>query len=218
VQHNAAQVVTICCIYGRPFLSGPCSLFLHHHGLCQPIAFARKDEDMRVVDKPINQRRRQPVVAKDSVPLAEFKVGGNKASANKNKATQAVVEKQAKNYQKQLDEEIEIDRTEHDKKPVKDHDDDDDQKPLTPETKTIKQSTTDPESGVFNKGEHEKCFAYVANTACDKHNFILDFDLGSGNKHDSVMFDGLYERVISKFSEVEVVAVDSGYKTPWIMK
>lgn len=141
-----------------------------------------------------------------------------KASANKHKATQAVVDKQVRNYQKQLDKEIEEDRLEHGKKPLKDNDDDDGETPPAPETKTIKQSTTDPESGVFHKGEHEKCFAYVANTACDRHNFILDFVLGPGNVHDSVMFDSLYEKVISKFPEINVVAVDAGYKTPWIMK
>ncbi len=142
-----------------------------------------------------------------------------KASANKRKATAAVIEKQAKNYQKQLEEEIAKDRAEHGKKPLKSKDHDDDgAPPPAPETKTIKQSKTDPESGVFHKGEHEKCFAYVANTACDRHNFVLDFELGAGNIHDSVMFDGLYDKVLSKFSEVKVVAVDSGYKTPWIMK
>lgn len=138
-----------------------------------------------------------------------------KASANKNKATKAIVEIQAKNYQKQLDEEIEKDRKAHGKKPLKDHNDDN---PKPPETKTIKQSTTDPESGLFHKGEHQKCFAYVANTACDRHNFILGFELGAGNIHDSVMFDGLYEKVLKQFPEIEVVAVDAGYKTPWIMK
>lgn len=142
-----------------------------------------------------------------------------KASANKRKATNAVIEKQAKNYQKQLEEEIAKDRAEHGKKPLKSKDHDDDEPtPPAPETKTIKQSKTDPESGAFHKGEHEKCFAYVANTACDRHNFVLDFELGAGNIHDSVMFDGLYKKVLSKFSEVNVVALDSGYKTPWIMK
>lgn len=142
-----------------------------------------------------------------------------KASANKRKATEAVIEKQAKNYQKQLEEEIAKDRADHGKKPLKSKDHDDDEPtPPAPETKTIKQSKTDPESGVFHKGEHEKCFAYVANTACDRHNFVLDFELGAGNIHDSVMFDGLYKKVLSKFSEVNVIALDSGYKTPWIMK
>lgn len=32
------------------------------------------------------------------------------------------------------------------------------------------------------------------------------------------MFDELYARVIEKHPEVEAVAVDAGYKTPWIMK
>lgn len=139
-----------------------------------------------------------------------------KASANKNKATKEVVEVQAKNYQKQLDEEIAKDRTAHGKKPLKDNNNDDDPKP--PETKTIKQSTTDPQSGLFHKGEHEKCFAYVANTACDRHNFVLDFEVGAGNIHDSRMFDGLYEKLLEKFPKIQTVAVDAGYKTPWIMK
>jgi transposase len=139
-----------------------------------------------------------------------------KASANKQKATKAVVEIQTKNYQKQLDEEIAKDRTAHGKKPLKDHDNDNEPKP--PETKTIKQSTTDPQSGLFHKGEHEKCFAYVANTACDRHNFILDFEVGAGNIHDSRMFDELYEKLLEKFPEIQAVAVDAGYKTPWIMK
>lgn len=66
-----------------------------------------------------------------------------------------------------------------------------------PETKTIKESTTDSESGVFHKGEHEKCFAYVFNTACDRHNFVLDFTVGipwfkrHGKDHTIRMLVGL---------------------------
>ncbi|SMC92457.1 IS1182 family transposase [Sporomusa malonica] len=138
-----------------------------------------------------------------------------KASANKKKATNEIVEKQAKQYQQQLDEEIAKDREAHGKKALKN---DDDNTPNPPETKNIKKSTTDPESGLFHKGEHEKCFAYVANTACDRHNFILDFEVGAGNIHDSRMFDGLYGKLIRQFPEIQVIAVDAGYKTPWIMK
>lgn len=138
-----------------------------------------------------------------------------KANANKRKASNEIVEKQAKHYQQQLDEEVAKDRENHGKKPLKK---DDDTTPKPPETKNIKQSTTDPESGLFHKGEHEKCFAYVANTACDRHNFILDFDVAPGNTHDSRMFDGIYDRLLQQFPEIEAVAVDAGYKTPWIMK
>jgi len=159
-----------------------------------------------------------------------------KASANKKKFENVEVEIPVKNYKEQLEEEINSDRETHGKKPLKDDDDNSSNEPpksgkkkdntsvkkqkqrKKAETKTVKRSTTDPDCGMFVKGEHEKQFAYVANTACDKHNFILDFTLGAGNNHDSVMFDELYAKVIKKHPEVEAVAVDAGYKTPWIMK
>jgi transposase len=137
-----------------------------------------------------------------------------KASANNKKYTNEVVRKEAKHYQKELAEEINKDRTEHNKKPIKDKDDDD----KDPPTKNIKKSTTDPECGLFHKGEHKVEFAYTAHTACDKHNFVLGVDVSPGNVHDSVMFDGLYKNVITKFPEIEMVGIDIGYKTPWIMK
>ena len=141
-----------------------------------------------------------------------------KANANKKKSQQAEIKIQARSYQKQLDEEIAKDRELHGKKPLKNDSNGDDQPPAPPATKTIAQSKTDPECGMFHKGEHEKQFAYVANTACDKHNFILDFVLGAGNIHDSMMFSGVYEKVLKKFPEIQAVAVDAGYKTPAIMK
>lgn len=139
-----------------------------------------------------------------------------KANANRKKSTTVEVVVEARNYQKQLDEEISRDRELHGKKPLKDDSGEDDNSPPAMKKKT--QSTTDPESGMFHKGEHEKQFAYVANTACDKNNFILDFEVSPGNFHDSIVFKGLYERVIEQFSEVKAAAVDAGYKTPAIMK
>ena len=136
-----------------------------------------------------------------------------KASANKKKAIEQEVQVQAKHYQKQLNAEINADREAHGKKPLKVNGNDE-----NPPTKTIKQSTIDPECGIFHKGEHKVEFAYTTHVACDKHNFILGCDVAPGNVHDSVMFDNLYAKVIEKFPEVEAVAVDVGYKTPWIMK
>ena len=135
-----------------------------------------------------------------------------KANANKKRATNELVKVEVKHYHKELMAEIEADRATHGKKPLKDKDDDD------PPTKNVKMSTTDPECGLFHKGEHKVEFAYTVHTACDKHNFILGFDVSAGNVHDSVMFDGLYRNVLARFPEIEMVAVDAGYKTPWIMK
>ena len=71
---------------------------------------------------------------------------------------------------------------------------------------------------MFHKGEHEKQFAYVVNTVCDRHNFILDFVVNAGNIHDSVMFDEVYDKAVKRFPGIKVIAADAGYKTPWIAK
>ena len=36
--------------------------------------------------------------------------------------------------------------------------------------------------------------------------------------HDSVAFDGLYDRLAEKNPEIKAVVADAGYKTPWISK
>ena len=134
-----------------------------------------------------------------------------KANANKNKNRKIMAQKTARVYDEQLREEINQDRMEHGKKPLKDQDDDKGLKQIT-------VSTTDPECGLFRKGEHKVEFAYTAHVACDKKNFILSCDVTPGNVHDSMMFDAVYGSVVEAFPGVEVVAVDAGYKTPWICK
>lgn len=133
-----------------------------------------------------------------------------KANANMKKAVKKAVPQAARKYEEQLMEEINEDRADHGKKPF-------DGTKVT-EEKTINESTTDPESGVFHKGEHKKCFAYTAQTGCDKNGYVMDVTVNSGNVHDSVAFDGLYERLIEKNPEIEAVVMDAGYKTPWISK
>ena len=146
-----------------------------------------------------------------------------KASANKHKATNEEVKIKAKHYHAELMEEINRDREAHGKKPLKDKSDDSGENSgdggfSEPPTKNTKVSKTDPECGLFHKGEHEKMFAYTAHTACDKHGFVLGCEVSPGNVHDSVMFDDLYEKVIHSFPEIEMAALDAAYKNPWIMK
>ena len=135
-----------------------------------------------------------------------------KASANKKKAINEIVKVEAKHYHDELMAEIESDRVARGKKPLKDDNDNE------PKIKNTKKSTTDPDCGLFHKGEHKVEFAYTAHTICDKHNFVLECDVTPGNVHDSTKFDNLYKNVIAKFPEVEMIALDSAYKTPWIMK
>lgn len=138
-----------------------------------------------------------------------------KANANKKKNRKILAQKTARNYDAQLREEINQDRLQRGKKPLKNDDDND---ISTGGTKEITVSTTDPDCGLFHKGEHKVEFAYTAHVACDKRNFILECEVTPGNVHDSIVFDSVYDNVTKEFPEVKTVALDSGYKTPWICK
>lgn len=134
-----------------------------------------------------------------------------KANANIKKVVKKAIPEAAKRYEKELREEVNQDRDDHGKKPFDDED-------SAPREKTVNVSTTDPESGVFHKGEHKKCLAYEAHTGCDKRGYVLDVVVTPGNVHDSAAFDELYDRLIKHYQQIRNVVADSAYKTPWICK
>ena len=133
-----------------------------------------------------------------------------KANANRNKKFKEFAEQTARTYDKQLRDEINAERVLEGKEPY------DDNPP--PPLKEITKSKTDPESGMFVKGEHERSFAYSAHVVCDENNFILDSVVTAGNIHDSLIFDTVYNEAKLNYPEIKTVAVDAGYKTPWICK
>lgn len=143
-----------------------------------------------------------------------------KAAANRKKMKKIrVAKKAARHYEEELKEEIEKDREEHGKPPLKDRDDDDkgDGGVLTTEnSKEQKQSTTDPESGWFHKGEHKEVFAYSVQTACDRHGWVISYTVHPGNENDKKTFPQLYEKL--KAFHPEKLVMDAGYKTPAIAR
>ena len=162
-----------------------------------------------------------------------------KANANTKKAVKKEVPVTAKRYAKELMDEVNADREAHGKKPFEDDSDDDNSnEPPTPpkkkrdntskkklkkrkkeaKKKTVTVSITDPDCGLFVKGDHKRQMAYEAHTACDVHGVVLDVEVTPGNIQDSVPFDDLYERITKKFDSVHAFVVDSAYKTPHICK
>jgi transposase len=133
-----------------------------------------------------------------------------KANANRNKRIKELSAQTAHAYTEHLLEEINAERIKDGKPPYDD--------PPAPPMKEVTKSKSDPESGLFVKGDHKMEFAYSAHVACDENNFILDSVVTPGNVHDSKVFDEVYEKVTEAFPEIETVAVDAGYKTPWICK
>ena len=111
-----------------------------------------------------------------------------------------------------LEEEINEERERHGRKPLEFHDKE--------ETKTIKVSRTDPESGYYHRSEKEKGFMYLDHRTVDhKCNIIVDAYVTKGNVHDSSPYIGRMEYIKEKYEfDIKRVALDSGYDTIEIKK
>lgn len=114
-----------------------------------------------------------------------------KANANKRKFERKIVRKETRAYQGRLQAD------KFDKE----------------ETKAIKESITDPESGYYVKDERTKQFAYSFHATADRDGFELGTIVTPGNTHDSHILEPLVEQVIEKVGKPEAVAA---YKTPEI--
>ena len=75
-----------------------------------------------------------------------------------------------------------------------------------------------PECGLFHKGEHKRCFACEAHTACDKNGCVQEAVVTPGNVHGSVAFDDVYNKLTQAFPEAETVVADAACKTPHICR
>jgi len=156
-----------------------------------------------ILNKAINNRMVDPsVIFIDGTHI--------KASANKKKNIKQQVAKTAKIYADQLLEEVNAERAKLGKKPVEKNDGEE----LVERT----VSTTDPDAGMFVKGEHERQFAYEAHTASDSKGFVVGVEVTAGNIHDSVAWDAVYGEAIKRLEKTEFSVMDAAYKTPWITK
>lgn len=133
-----------------------------------------------------------------------------RANANRNKKVKAQVRREADALAAELLEEINAERESMGKEPF------DDGGAGGGDAVTVTRSTSDPESGMFVKGEHERNFAYMAQTACNRHGFVLAYEVAPGNMHDSRSFWSLYEKV--RALHPSHLVADSAYKSPAILR
>ncbi|ETI59326.1 IS1182 family transposase [Marinomonas profundimaris] len=131
-----------------------------------------------------------------------------KANANKKhfKKIQVAQERQA--YMDDLDKAVEEDRLAHGKKslpPAK----------KEVETREIKQSTTDPDSGYMVRDTKPKGFFYLDHRTVDSQcNIITDVHVTPGNVHDAVPYLARLDRQKERFDfKVRGVGLDAGYFT-----
>lgn len=137
------------------------------------------------------------------------------ADANKNRYTMQVVTESPQAYLSELEATVNEDRAAHGKKPLP---------PAGEELteKTVKVSTTDPESGfMMRKGKPEGFFYLDHRTVDHKFNIITDVFVTPGNVNDSTVYLERLQRQIDTFgfdATLEAVALDSGYMTAHICK
>ena len=136
-----------------------------------------------------------------------------KASANKNKFKKAQVEASTRSYLEELESAITADRKAHGKKPLK-------QKELVVESREVKQSTTDPDSGYMVREGKPKGFFYLDHrTTCGQHNLITDTHITAANVHDSIPYLERLDRQRERFNfETEAVGLDAGYMSAPLCK
>ncbi len=131
-----------------------------------------------------------------------------KANANKKKLTKKEVEIETADYIEELNEAVEEDRMKHGKKPLK-------AKKVVKQTKEIKVSDTDPESGYLYRENKPEGFFYLDHRTTDlKNNIITDVHVTPGNVHDSKPYLARLDRQVERFGfELEAVGLDAGYLT-----
>ena len=136
-----------------------------------------------------------------------------KASANKHKFKKKQIVRATREYLDDLEEAIGKDRQAHGKKPLK-------AKEEPAETKEVKSSTTDPDSGYMVRDGKPKGFFYLDHrTTCGQHNLITDTHVTAGNVHDSIPYLERLDRQRQRFGfETKAVGLDAGYLTAPICK
>jgi len=129
-----------------------------------------------------------------------------KANANKNKFDLAEVPVKPQQYLASLEAAVTEDRADHGKKPLKAPNPE-------PETKQIKVSRTDKDSGYMVRDDKPKGFFYLDHRTVDgRHAIITDTHVTPANVHDSVPYLGRLDRQRERFNfSIRAVGVDAGY-------
>lgn len=189
--------------------------------------YKRRYSDTDVFDK-IFTKIIDILVSKGLIDSSVIFVDGThiKANANKHKSIKKQIKVASDKYHKELEKEVNEFRELNGRENYKD--DDDDEYEIDIKTGEIKEkentkvhtvtvSTTDPDCGMFVKGQHERGFAYVDQVACDKNGWVLAHNTNPANMHDSKAFMPFFEEKLLNFNP-EVICSDSAYNTALIAK
>ncbi len=169
--------------------------------------YVRRFEGTSVFEEIFNtilyQAMKLKLVKKDNIFVDSTHI---KAYANKRHVNDILINDSTHRYVKQLQAEINELRVEEGK-PVVDFD----------EPKKVTKSLTDPDCGMFHKGEKERQLAYSNTVISDENGWVLASEVFPGNLHDSQTALDTVIDYIEEHDEVEVTVMDSGYDNPVLL-
>ncbi len=130
-----------------------------------------------------------------------------KAYANKRRVVEVVASASTTKYIDALHDEINTVRL-LEEKPSIDFD----------EPKKVVKSLTDPDCGMFHKGEKERQLAYSNQVISDENGWVLESQVYPGNLHDGITGQDMILPYLDNNKDVKVVVVDSGYNNPILLR
>lgn len=138
-----------------------------------------------------------------------------KANANKRKFTEGEVTASTSHYFEDLDADVDRDRAARGKKPLDRSGGDPRQR-----TRTVKHSTTDPESGFMHRDGKPKGFFYLDHRTVDERTAIItDVFVTPGNVTDTEPYIERLTTQMDKFGfAVKAVGLDAGYNTTGVCR
>jgi transposase len=169
----------------------------------------RRFRDNNIAEKIFDEILRQAI--------AKGLVGGKivytdsthvKANANKHKKRAIVTQETPKAYMAALDEQVDREREQLGKRPFHRDSDDDD-----PPSRSVQQSTTDPESGQLHKEGKPDGFHYSEHRTVDsKNNIVVNVHITAANINDADPISEIIEQVSSRLGHMpETMGLDAGY-------
>lgn len=143
----------------------------------------------------LNEINEKGLINKESIFVDSTHI---KAYANKRKIENKYIEESYNKYVSTLNEEINEIRKSEGKKPLE-----------IPIKKAI-ISKTDPDCGMFHKGEKERQLAYSTQVACDENGWIIDSNVYPGNMNDNNSGIDFLDSILED-DEISAVVMDAGY-------
>lgn len=85
------------------------------------------------------------------------------------------------------------------------------------EPKKVAVSNTDPECGMFHKGEKERQLAYSVQTAVDENGYVVGCKTTAGNINDNNGGQDFLEELHEEYPKTKEMVMDSGYTSPVLL-